>query len=121
MTQAENAPTTKLLRRHAMSLIASSAAVPAASTIAIALPAADADPIFAVIADHRAAIEAMNAAWKISGALKPGPEFEAADAVSTAASRREYEARLPVLTMQPTTMAGVAALLDHVQIPCRNP
>jgi hypothetical protein len=71
---------------------------------AVALPAgaAEVDPIFAVIAEHRAAIEAWCQACN-----------GAADAPD-AAKDRENDAHWAVLTMQPTTLAGVAALLDHV-------
>jgi hypothetical protein len=74
-----------------------------------------ADPIFAVLADHRAAVKAYLAASEIDGNLETGtPEWEAANAVTQAAIKREREMHHTVLTTQPTTMAGVIALLEHV-------
>jgi hypothetical protein len=67
-----------------------------------------ADPIFEVIAGHRAAIKAYSAACNNL------PDDETG---SDAALDHEGKVLLAVLTMQPTTMAGVAALLEHVALP----
>jgi hypothetical protein len=75
----------------------------------------DADPIFSVLAEHRAAMKAYLAASAVSGALVDGtPEWETADKLTQATIKREHAAVYAVLTGQPTTVAGVIALLEHV-------
>jgi hypothetical protein len=74
-----------------------------------------ADPIFAVIAEHTAAMKTYIAASTISSYLEDGtPEWIAAYAVTRAAIERDHIATQAVLIVQPTTLAGVAALLEHV-------
>jgi hypothetical protein len=73
------------------------------------------DPIYEVLAEHRATVEAYLAASSKDGELEDGtPEWQEASAVTQAAIKREREAALAVLTTDPTTIAGVIALLDHV-------
>jgi hypothetical protein len=63
------------------------------------------DPIFAVIAEHNAAHEAVIAA------------FDAHiddEEITNAAEERSMEAELPLFTTAPTTIAGVAALLAYL-------
>jgi hypothetical protein len=81
---------------------------------AVALPAAAAevDPIFAVSADHRAAVEAWCRAISADG-----PDDRELSAAEDAADDRRAAAYWEVLTAQPTTLAGVAALLAHVGTP----
>jgi hypothetical protein len=90
---------------------------PAGAAVA-ALPiaaAAMADPIFAVLAEHREAMKAYLSAADVSGRLVDDtPEWNAAWTVTQAATKREHAALLAVLTTQPTTIAGAARLLDHV-------
>jgi hypothetical protein len=75
----------------------------------------NADPIFAVLAEHKAATNAYIAASRISGNLADGtPEWVAADEVTRAAIDRDHIATYAVLTAQPTTLAGAVALLEHV-------
>jgi hypothetical protein len=77
--------------------------------------AAMADPIFAVLAEHREAMKAYLTASEVSGRLVDDtPEWNAAWAVTQAAIKREHAALLAVLTTQPTTIAGAVRLLDHV-------
>ena len=64
------------------------------------------DPIFAVIAEHRAAQEALDAAGHLPDAGDQ-PAWDRAD-------RRAIDAELPLFTTEPTTIAGVAALLEYV-------
>jgi len=73
------------------------------------------DPIYAVLAEHRAATRAYLAASAISGALVDDtPEWNVAEAVTQAALTREKTATHAVLSVRPTTIAGAIALLDHV-------
>src|SRR5215472_10564704 len=82
------------------------------------------DPIFALIQRHRAATRAFSAAvsnkdkveevhWPWSDA----PERIAADAQYDAASDAWQEAIEELLSTEPTTIAGVAAVLDYVNEP----
>jgi hypothetical protein len=74
-----------------------------------------ADPIFAVIAEHAAATKAYVEAVHIVGDLLEGtPDWRTADALTRAAMERWSDALLAVVTAQPTTVEGVAALLEHV-------
>jgi hypothetical protein len=75
----------------------------------------EADPIFAVLAEHRAAMKAYLEASAISGGLKDGTEdWETAWAVTQAAIKREHAALHAVLTTEPTTLDGATAVLGHV-------
>jgi hypothetical protein len=67
----------------------------------------DADPILAVIAEHRAAQEALHAAGNVPNAEYDQSKWEQAD-------DRAIAAELPLFTTAPTTIAGVAALLEYV-------
>jgi hypothetical protein len=90
------------------------AAVAAVAALPVAAPAM-ADPIFAVLAEHREAMKAYLSAADASGRLEDHTlEGKAARAVTEAAVKREHAAQFAVLTAQPTTIAGVVALLDHV-------
>jgi hypothetical protein len=92
-------------------LAASKSAAEALETITSAAT----DPIFAVLAENRAAMKAYLAASAISGNLADGtPEWETANTVTQAAIKREHAAMYAVLTGQPSTVAGVIALLEHV-------
>jgi hypothetical protein len=109
-----------LSRRKMMiaSAAAMSAGAMAAPVTAITAPVDPPDPIFAVIAEHRAAIDAaMEAARKCGNLLVDDPLSESLDALSGAAWQRESEAVYPVLTQRPTTLAGAVALLRHVSLP----
>jgi hypothetical protein len=80
------------------------------------------DPIFAVIAEHRTAVEAFTQAVLVSGAMIAyGPNkdagYDVADAATKEASHRTEDALWNVLTTQPTTLAGIVALLAHVSLP----
>jgi hypothetical protein len=73
------------------------------------------DPIFAVIAEHRAAWEASNRASLASGRISgDAPEYDAALELARAAADRAWPLLTDVLTAQPTTLAGAVALLAHV-------
>ena len=82
------------------------------------------DPIFALIERHRGATRAFSAAVsnkdKVQAAHWPwsdAPERIAADAQYDAASDARHEAIEDLLSTQPTTIAGVAAVLDYVNEP----
>jgi hypothetical protein len=94
----------KLSRRSALVGL-SLAAAPA--TVASACALSEADPVFAVIAEHRAAQEALDAAGKV-------PETEYDESIYDRADRRAIDAEHPLFTTEPTTIAGVAALLEYV-------
>jgi hypothetical protein len=83
---------------------------------------AEPDPILAVIAEHRTAVEEYNRAVMVSGAMRGyGPNkdarYDAAHAATNEALYRTEDALWDVLTTQPTTLAGVVALLAHVGLP----
>jgi hypothetical protein len=92
---------------------------PVTETALSSLPAATAassevDPIFAVIAEHRAHMRAWADAMDAEDEAESDEEDKAAAAAIDAASDA-FEASIGVvLTVQPMTIAGVAALLDHV-------
>ncbi len=77
------------------------------------------DGVFAVIAEHRAAVAAYVTACKAAGARSPAPKLDAAaaDARVRATGDREQDLLAKVLNSEPTTLAGVAALLDHLGLP----
>ena len=132
MSQNEH---TKLSRRSALAGISmfATTAVPAASA-----RAAGTDPIFAVIREHAAAMRAQSAhydhiaelersipadrrTWSWSAAMQTPPvgcthapdHIAAQLAIGTAFDRRS-DAFVALLTTAPRTLAGVAALLDHL-------
>jgi hypothetical protein len=73
------------------------------------------DPILAVIAKHRAAVEEWNRAVAIWAPMNPveDPNYEAADADVVECLTQVDLALWEVLTVQPTTLPGVIALLHH--------
>jgi hypothetical protein len=80
------------------------------------------DPIFAAIAEHQAAIKEFCRAVTVSGAMvaygpDKDPNYDSADKETRDASSRDQSALWDVLTIQPTTLAGVVALLAHVGLP----
>jgi hypothetical protein len=76
-----------------------------ANALSESAPAA-ADPIFALISEHRAAYAEM-------AALSTGPLREDCDAAMGAAMGWSDSVLLRLLTTPPTTLAGVVALLQH--------
>jgi hypothetical protein len=114
-------PTAPQASRRALLMGFAAAATPIAPALANALgePApAMADPIFAVIAEHQAALKAYLQADAIKGGLMDHtPEWIAARAVTDSAEARELIAHKAVFTTAPTTVSGAAALLEHVAQP----
>jgi hypothetical protein len=92
---------------------------PAAETALSGLPpaattASEVDPIFAVIAEHRAHMRDWADAMDAEHEAESDEEDKAATAAIDAASDAFESSIGVVLTAQPTTIAGVAALLEHV-------
>jgi hypothetical protein len=114
MSQAENANnTSRLSRRTALAGLAGAAA---AGVAAFPPAAAEADPIFAVIAEHHASAEAYVRACV-------DPETEDVEEVTDAARNRMLDALRKAMTERPTTLLGVAALLEYLfqPAPGRDP
>jgi hypothetical protein len=79
---------------------------------------ANTDPILAAIERHRAAATAYRSASDVHSPMGPGEPGEIAAAeASNAAMGQHDEALLALLTCQPTTMAGLLAVLEHVGQP----
>jgi hypothetical protein len=87
---------------------------PASSLLPAAAAASEVDPIFAVIAEHRAHMRDCADAMDAEDEAESDAEDEAATAAIYAASKAFDASIGHVLTVQPTTIAGVAALLKHV-------
>jgi hypothetical protein len=117
MSQAEKMNTTNnLSRRAALTGLAGTAAAGAVALPAAVAPSEPVDPIFGVIVEHTAAIVAYVAACNISGSLRD-PEWRTAVAVTDEAMIRMNDRPVAILTTEPTTLAGFAALLDHLGKP----
>ncbi|GJE67552.1 hypothetical protein LNAOJCKE_4784 [Methylorubrum aminovorans] len=74
-----------------------------------------ADPILAVIANHKAAY----AAWlphlrAVSETLQTDPAFTALEAAAEAPEKREADAYASLAEVSPTTLAGLVALADYL-------
>ena len=78
------------------------------------------DPTFAAIERHRAAMAAFSDAVDISAVSLPGPEFDAANAITARRSDEMGNAGVDLVTVQPTTFAGLIALLSHI-VGCLRP
>ena len=72
------------------------------------------DPIFTAIERHRAAMAAFADAVDISAVLPPDPELDAANAIAARKSDEMDNAGVDLVTVQPTTFAGLIALLSHI-------
>jgi len=125
MSQAENPNTTKLSRRSALAGLSLAAATTVAAgavanTIAV-LGVGPADPIFSVIENYKRALVsrkiALEATWDggnpaFEGLPSDAPACLEAEDVHDEALDREWEAFDALFTTSPTTIAGVAALLE---------
>jgi len=93
---------------------AAAAAVPTLSLPTFADPAPD--PIFAAIEKNRQAYIARMRACRIEAEAVPNePRWNEIQAAATEADAASDKAALALTTTQPTTMAGVLALLEHVE------
>ena len=135
--------TTNLSRRKLLASMPAAAAAlsPVAARALCRLPVDGDDPVFALIAEHREAMRAESAAyqaqshaeetipreqrsWDYSagdegppdGCTDP-PEWIAVMMGVLNACNHENDAMLAILTTPPATLAGIAALLDHVGLP----
>ena len=72
------------------------------------------DPIFTAIERHRAAMAAFSDAVDRLAVLLPGPEANAANAITASKSEGLDNAGLDLITVQATTFAGLIALLSHI-------
>jgi hypothetical protein len=88
------------------------------AAIAEAKAAAEPDPIFALIEAHKAAASAYPRVSDIyASMLSSDPGYEVASEQDQEASRQEALAVRDLMLCQPTTLAGILALLDHVGQP----
>jgi hypothetical protein len=101
MTETEHATSS---RRGLLMGLAAAAVVPAPALTT----RQDADPIFAVIAEHRAAQEDVHVSCNLTD-LDVDDDPNAQRAMD-----RASDAELPLFTTAPTTIAGVVALLEYV-------
>jgi 2-methylisocitrate lyase-like PEP mutase family enzyme len=72
------------------------------------------DPIFTAIERHRAAMAAFSDAVDTLAVLPPGPELDAVNAITARKSDELDNAGVDLVTVQPTTFAGLIALLSHI-------
>jgi hypothetical protein len=112
----------QITRRNALTTVAALAVVPAVPVAALAVTA-DPDPIFAVIEEHRTAVGAYSAAIDRrndleerlpSGGWDFSPEWIAADRDVDVCEGEPDRAARRIIETKPTTLAGVAALLNYV-------
>src|ERR1700722_8069674 len=84
-----------------------------ATAVAIGMAkSAEADPIFAVIAEHQEAQEACAVAYEANDL------DDDEDPNKLAALEKAGAVELPLFTTLPTSVAGVVALLEYVHSPC---
>jgi hypothetical protein len=81
--------------------------------VSAGVPERATDPIYALIEKHRELSARYDAAVSISGALEAGPEFDAAEEVTAAACDDLLDFADSLVCSQPTTIAGVIALLRY--------
>jgi len=79
---------------------------------------AESDPVFAAIEEHKAACAAHHATYAIYSPLSPNdPGFDEAEADNDDARDCEGNALVDLLACTPNTLAGVAAMLEHLGQP----
>jgi hypothetical protein len=76
--------------------------------------AGEVDPIFALIEKHKAACDAAQVFCMRADMRSSDPNYDAAQTQFQEAYKVEREALVALLTCQPTTLAGVTAVLEHV-------
>lgn len=77
--------------------------------------ASGADPIFAEIEAHKVAYRAYSEAVEFNASLtSDDPRYQEADRATRAEGERLNQASLAFADVQPTTIAGLLALLDYV-------
>ena len=91
-------------------------AIPAAGAASTFATASEPDPVFATVAAHREAfVEHMRAARLDGKFMRSDPGAEATGAALDAADEALDGATLELSEVVPTTMAGVVALLRHLE------
>ena len=74
-----------------------------------------ADPIFAVIAAHRAAYADLSRALSVLGKLPPtDPGYEEANAIAETVGNKVFRSAFDLTKIMPTTLAGAVALLEYI-------
>jgi hypothetical protein len=132
MQQDQKPNTTILSRRAALTGLAGATAAGAVVSAAAATgalggtyPDLAADPIFAAIEEYKIAVAARTAALRatwdgdnpaLAGLPKDAPACIAAERVHDEAFDREWELFGALFTTTPTTIAGIAALLDELVV-----
>jgi hypothetical protein len=104
-------------------ILAGIAAAPALAASAIALTGPETDPIFTAIERHKVAFRISQEAGRIqchTVDVKWAPEYDpvrwkAVQEASSAADATAAAAANALTTVRPTTMAGVLALIRHVE------
>ncbi|RXH21197.1 hypothetical protein XH94_38105 [Bradyrhizobium zhanjiangense] len=76
--------------------------------------AADRDPLFVVIERHRELSAHYDAALSVSAKLDGGPEFDAADEISSQRNHALAEHAKVLIRSKPTTIPGVVAFSRYV-------
>jgi hypothetical protein len=104
MAQADSIANTVPTRRNALTTIGPPTMV---------APVTQEDPIFALIEYHKLALAAQEAAYK---AFAAAGNTDPPDELQEQHSQIETIALATVLSTPPTTLAGVAAVLDYVGI-----
>ncbi|SRR5258708_28839720 len=107
-------------RRKLLATMPAAALAPAAATALCRLPSAEDDPIFALIAAQRETMRALSAAFRKQSDMEEadGDEGWNAGGIDVDdAHDHDCDALVAILTTPPTTLAGVAALLEHCGLP----
>jgi hypothetical protein len=113
MANDESTTRRQFVQRSATALAAGAVAVPSAviSTAAAVEP----DPIFALIEAHKAAMAEYSRLATIWSQIPFEDEaYAEANEATQAAADMVSDAQLAVVKTSPTTVAGVAAVLEHV-------
>jgi hypothetical protein len=114
MAQAISIPNTSSTRRKALTAIATLAGAAAVVTpVGAAQAVTQEDPIFALIKYHKLANAAVEAVYK---AYAAADNTDPPDELGEQHHQIETIALAKVLSTPPTTLAGVAAVLDYVGI-----
>jgi hypothetical protein len=110
--------TIKTSRRALLAGVPAAALVVATPALANALSEpvpAVADPIFAAIDRHRTACDAARSVGDVCGVTFPdAPTYDAIHERFDEVNGEERKALVALLTCQPTTIAGILAVLEHV-------
>jgi hypothetical protein len=116
MSQAEKPNTMSLLSRR--SALAGLSVAAAAGVAALPAAATEVDPIFGVIAAHQAAAVNWGRILRIYGKMRENdPNIKAARIEERTTAKATDACLWDVLHVQPTSLEGIAALLDYLGQP----